>query len=811
MLNNLHHILRRITRERGFTATVLLTLALCIGANVTIYAVVDAVLVRSLPFPDPDRLVTIFNAYPGAGIDREGASVANYYNRRDSIAAFTSVSIFREGSAVIGNSGTPSLVSRDRISPEFFETLGVTLARGRSFTEDELLFANSQRTILTHEFWQSHFGGHSDILDRSLEIDGVSHQIVGVLAPEFRFGNSFAKFFVPLASAPEDRQSNQRHSKFSQKMIGRLAPNVTPATAQAQVDAFNHAQLATDPLAKIVSEANFRTYVVLLHDDTVRSIKSTLVLLQIGVFALLLIGAFNLVNLFLIRANGRLKEYAVRQALGANRSHLVREIMIETGVLTLVGGLLGLATGFGGIKLLSKLGTDQLPLGTQVVFDVRIALVALAGSLFIGLLLAVPVIWFSVRNHLAPTLHTESHGGTVSRAAQRVRYGFIIAQVALAFVLLSGASLLGVSLNNVLSTDPGFRPEQVLTARIALPGNRYPDGQRRQAFLEQLLDDLRGHPGVNNVGLTNGLPFDGSISKNATRVEGVDLTAGESIRTHYSAATMGDYWQALEIPLIEGRFLNVADNQTAQKYCVVDQAFVDRYWPDATGLGQRLAQGVQFNDNNAFTIVGVVGTIKQDDLTDTTPLGTVYLPYQFRPNSNIAITIRTVMAPAALGQSLQKLVLSLDPELPVSDIKVLQTRIEDGLVGRRSPAILSGIFAAVALILAAVGTYGVLAYAVGQRKREIGVRMALGALPRQILQQFLSIGTKLLAAGIGFGALGAWGAGIAMQRLLFDVQPLNLVVMTGTAGTLSAIVLVATLLPSHRASRVSPMEALKHD
>ena len=809
-LADLKPAIRRLTRERGFTATVLLTLALCIGANVAIFAVVDAILVRSLPFPEPDRLVHVINSYPGAGAERAGASLPNYYDRRHAIEAFSSVSVIQQGRAVIGESGPPSRVPRDRVSPEFFETLGVPLAQGRTFTEDELLHANSQRVILTHEYWQTQFAGAPDVLTRTLVVDGITHQIIGLLPPDFHFLDSSAKFFIPLASDLEDRGLDRRHSN-NQQMVARLAPGVTLGGAQAQMDAFNVGQLADEPYAELIKEANFHTRVLSLHADTVRDIKPTLVLLQVGVLALLLIGAVNLANLLLIRANGRAKEFAVRQALGAGRGHLASEITIETILLAVTGGILGLATGAAGIQLLAQLGTDQLPLGTNIVFDGRIALVAIVGSILVGLALALPVIWFSVRRNLAPVLQAETRGGTVSLAAQRVRHVFIVAQIALAFVLLSGAGLLGVSLNNVLSADPGFRPEQVLTGRIALPWKRYPEAEPRQAFLDRLLGELRSHPGVSSVGFINGLPFSGDVSDNATTIEGVERAPGESIRTHFTAAVMGDYWQSLGITLQEGRFLSDADNHGDQQVCIVDQALVDRYWPGESGLGHRLANDVEINEENAYTIVGVVGTVKQRDLTDTTPLGTVYYPYKFRPSTNMVITIRTPMAPESLGSSLQKLVLSLDPELPVDDIKVLQARIDDGLVGRRSPAVLASVFAAVALLLAAIGTYGVLAYAVGQRKREIGVRMALGALPSQVLQQFLSLGTKLLAIGVILGALGAWGTGIAMQSVLYDVQPLHLGIIATTAGLLSLVVLVATLLPSHRASRVSPMEALRND
>lgn len=802
--------LRRLGRERGFTATVLLTLALCIGANVTIFAVVDAILVRSLPFPNAERLVTMINSYPGAGAVRTAASLPNYYDRRDHIEAFESVAIRQSGSAIVGETGSPMRLARDRVSPEFFATLGVPLAIGRTFTEDEMLYANAQVLILTDEFWRSHFQADPQVVGRSLMIDGMTSVVVGVLPPGFRYLNSAARFFVPLASNLDDRGPNRRHGN-NVELIGRLKPGVSLAAAQAQIDAFNEVQLQQDPHSQLVRDAGFRTHLYSLHGDTVRTVKPVLLLLQGGVLSLLLIGAVNLFNLLLIRANGRLKEMTVRQALGATRQHLGQETLLETVILALTGGGLGLAVGALGIRLLDALGTGRLPLGTSIVFDGRIALVALIGSLLVGVVLALPVIAFSLGRGIAPGLQTESRGGTASRTAQRARHGFIIVQIGLAFALVAGAGLLGLSLRKVLATSPGFQPDSVLTASLELPWKSYPEPALRQAFLERLLGELRRLPGVIHAGYGTGVPFIGNVSDNATTVEGVQRAPGDSIRTHYTSIAMGDYWQALGIPLIEGRYLEEADNHRDQRVCVVDQAFAKRYWPGESALGRRIASDVSITDENAMTIVGVVGTVKQSDLTDSTPLGAVYQPFRLRPGSGVSVVLRTNQSPENLAPTLQKLVLSLDPQLPVDDIKLARQWIDDSLVARRSPAMLVGIFAFVALLLAAIGTYGVLAYAVNQRRREIGVRLALGAQPAQVLQHFVGLGLRLLAVGLVLGLGCALAAGAIMRGLLFDVPTFHPGVAAAAAVSLTIVVLLATLLPSQRAARVSPLEALRED
>lgn len=810
-LADFRQILRRLARERGFTLTVLLTLTLCIGANVAIYAVVDAVLVRALPYPEPGRLVTTVNAYPGAGVERAGASLPNYYDRKEIIKAFASTSIWQSGNAIIGGAGSPQRIERDRVSPEFFATLGVPLAMGRTFTDEEMFYKNSARMIITDAFWRNHFNADSEVLGKTITVDSLPVTVVGVLPPGFRYLSSKAQFFVPLASDPNDRTPDNRHSNNVQ-LIARLAPGATIAVAQEQINALNVRQLADDPFASLIKGAKFRTDVFGLHADTVRDIKPILLLLQGGVSFLLLIGGVNLVNLLLIRASGRTKELAVRQALGAGTSHIAGEVIFETVLLALTGGLLGLGAGAVGIKLLAVLGTDQLPLGSNIGFDSRLALISFGGSGLVGLALSLPIIWFSLHARLATVLQTESRGGTVSRAAQRLRHGFIVAQVALAFVLLSGAGMLGLSLQKLISTSPGFRPEQVLTGNIALPWKGYPEDEPRLAFMERLLTELRAQPGVLAVGLTSGLPMGGNVNNSATTIEGQDPATGETVRAHYMSPTAGEYWQAMGIPLIEGRFLEDADNHREQRVCVVDQDFAKRYWPGQSPLGRRICANPKFEDKKAFTIVGVVGAVKQRELAETNAQGAIYFPMKgnYTPN-NFSVVLRTAMEPAALAPMLQKIVLKLDPELPVDELKPMQAWIDESMIARRSPALLAGIFAAVALVLAAVGTYGVLAYAVNQRRREIGVRMALGALPGQVLAQFLGLGAKLLLAGIALGALGAWAAGRAMQTMLFGVGTVHLGVLAATAFVLMTVVLLATFLPSHRASQVSPLEALRED
>ncbi|MEO6994862.1 MAG: ABC transporter permease, partial [Lacunisphaera sp.] len=748
--------------------------------------------------------------YPKAGAERSSASMVNYYDRRHSIKALTSVSLVKDGSTIVGAEGTPNRVQIAQVTPEFFATLGVPLARGHMFSDAEMLYGPDQVAVLTDAFWRNHFNADPAIVGKKFLNDGLEITIVGVLPRSFDYLANKAQFYRPAAHGPDDLKPANRHNN-NYEMIARLAPGATRTEAQAQIDAFNAQQLTDDPYGDFMRNAGYHTTVSPLHADHVRDIRPILLLLQAGVLALLLIGGINLINLLLIRANGRAKEFAVRQALGASRSHLFTEVLTETLLLAVGGGLLGLLLGVFGIDLLARLGTDHLPLGATIQMDGRVALVALLGSLVVGVSLALPVVYLSLHHRLAPVLQSESRSGTVSRAAQRVRHGFIIAQISLAFVMLAGAGLLGVSLQKILSAQPGFRPDHVLTGSFSLPWKSYPDPKTRLAFIERLAAALRSAPGVSTVGFASGLPFTGADSNNAITVQGVALAPGESVRTHYTSFAFGDYWRALGIPLVAGRFLEDADNHRDQRVCVVDADFARRYWPGQSALGHRLADDVKVTPENAITIVGVVGTVKQHDLGDTGTQGAVYFPYQKYSSNEFSVILRTSLDPEALAVALRRTVLAIDPALPVDNIKTMQTLVDDSLISRRSPAVLAGAFAVVALLLAAVGTYGVLAYAVSQRRREIGVRMALGALPQQVLSHFLAMGAKLLGVGVLLGIVGSWAAGRAMQSVLFGVGAVDAGVLTATAVTMIVVVLLATFIPARRATTVDPMVALRSD
>jgi len=675
---------------------------------------------------------------------------------------------------------------------------------GRSFTEDESI-NQANVAILTDAFWRERFGADPKVLDREVRINGIPRKIVGVLSPGFRFLSSEARVFVSLKWNEEQRGPKARHSGGGgTHMIARLKPGATIAEAQAQIDAHNTTVEKDNPEAKMMAEAGFRSPVVSLHGDHVRSIRPTLLLLQGGVFFLLLIGAVNLVNLLLIRASGRAKEMAIRQSMGAGRRHVVTQVMMETVSLTSMGGVLGVIVGAWGIRLLEILGANRLPLGAHVAFDGWLASIGLLGAVVLGIAIAAPIAWFNLRSHLANALQSESRTG--------LRHGFIVAQIALAFVLLAGAALLGLSLKKVMAVSPGFQPDHVLTGEFTIPWQ--PEAKNRVELADRLLELIRQQPGVTATGAITYIPLSGDSPKSAIAPKDYVPPAGQSVQGHYTYGVIGDYFSALGIPLREGRFLTSDDSHRPERACVVDEDFARRYWPNGGALGQQVVDGGNTDPQqggrapNVSTIVGVVGAVKQTALTEPHGQGAVYLPFYIE-NSYYFVVTRTSQRPEAFADTLRKLVRAANPSMGIDSIRSMETRVSDSLIARRSPALLAGIFAGVALLLASIGTYGVLSYAVAQRTREIGIRMAVGAQREQISAQFLKIGLRLLIAGTVIGLIGAALAGRALQSVLFDVPALHPVTFVVTAGIMTLVCLVACWLPARRASRTDPMEALR--
>jgi predicted permease len=802
--------LRLVRKNPGFSAVAVLTLALCLGANLTIFAVVDSVLLRPLPFPEPDRLTFVFFTTAKAGAATGTTSITSYYDRRGNIPAFSSLALINEATTVVGETGDTRIKTIARVTPEFFSTLGVPLALGRAFTEEELTYTADRVVILTDGYWREQFNADPNVLGKSVRTDGLLREVVGVLPPTFHFLSSKAQIFLPLSSNAERRSAGARYS-FNPTMIGRLRPRATVAQAQAQIDADDAPRLAEVPLVK---GYGLHSVVAPLGAAHVASARPTLLLLQAGALLLLLIGGVNLVNLMLIRASSRAKEMAIRQSMGANRRQVISQVFTESSLLGLMGGLLGVGVGAAGVRLLMSLGVEQLTLGAAVALNGRLACLALLVAIVIGSLLALPIAWFNLREHLARSLHSESRGSTTTKATQRLRHGFIVTQIALAFVLLTGAGMIALSLKHTMEVSPGFRPDHTLTGQFILSSSKYSEESSRLSFADRLVDEAGHLPGITAFGVASGVPLTGAHGDYVFTVSASERAPDALPLNHYIFGVTGHYFEAIGLRLLAGRFFDSSDSRRDQRVCVVDEDFARYYWPHGSALGQHLFffPDTEKNSKDFMVVVGVVSAVKQKELTDQSRKGAVYLAYfSHFLFPNCYAVARTSLPPQLLGPALQKIIRGIDPELPLTDIRTMDARLSDTLVTQRSAALLTGIFAGVALLLAAIGTYGVISYAVAQRRREIAVRMALGAQRQQVFNQFLGIGARLILIGIVLGFFGAWAVGKAMASVLFGVSAINFPVLALIAAVMILVVLLAVIVPSRRAARVNPMGMLRSE
>ncbi len=831
-MNDLRFALRRLRKNPGFTTVAVLTLAICIGANLGVFAVVDAMLIRSLPLPDADRLVVIHNAFPASGLERGQATIADYFERRGEIDALQSLSIFRETTYIVGERDAARRIPGAEITPEFFQTLGVGLVKGTTFSDAELNYGRDGVAIITDQFWRDHFGSDPNVLGRTFSMDSLPIRVIGVLPGTFRYLSTKAQVYRPASHFRETRDFVSRYAPGSYtpdgrspvtrytnrarahdgQMVARLRAGRRLSEAQAQLAVVNARRLARDPSSTTLKAAAYEPWVEPLRAAHVNSAKPVVLLVQAGALILLLLGAFNLAGLLLIRASGRMKEMAVRLALGAGRGNVAREVLTETALLALAGGAAGVVLAVVSLRVALFLGADALPLGTEIFLGSRAAVLAILISIALGIGIALPILWLHLCGSTHPSLQTETRGATSNPAMHRLRHGLIVTQIAVASVLLYGAGVLGLSLKRTLDQSPGFDPAHVLTGHLVLPWRNYEAKSANAPFILALLDRLRAIPGVTHAALSSALPFtkQGSLPTGILP-EGFAPAADGEQRLHYLSSVTSDYARAMGIPLLQGRFIDAADcKRGAPKVAVIDETFARLYWPSGDAIGRRFCTDPSiFNPEFAYTVVGIVGGVKQEQLTETARLGAAYLALS--ESDNFQVIVRSSATANVTESMLQKNVHYLDPGLPLTDFKSMRTRIDDSLVIRRSPAILAVFFAGVALLLAGLGAYGVLAYAVSQRRREVGVRMALGATPSHVRRQFLCLGTRLLAVGCLIGCMCAWAAGRTMETILFGVPSFHVPTIALTVATVAIAILVASLLPALRAARISPMEALRHE
>src|SRR5579884_906356 len=813
MFQDLKFGLKLLIKEKAFTAAALLTLALCIGANTAIFTVLDAVVLRGLPFPEPDRLITMYNIYPGVGVTDYGSNgVPDYLDRRKLTNVFSEVALIGNDGYDVGAAGAPQRINGQYVTPSFFRTLRVQPVKGRVFTEDEAVQGRDKEAILSEGLWKELYASDPNVLGKDIRLSGVPYRIVGIvpdLIGALR-GADPPRLWIPFAFTPQQTSDDARHNN-SWDMIARLQPGVTVAQAQQRIDALNRANLDRFPQFKqLLINARFATRVVGMRDEMVKQIKPTLYLLQAAVFVVLLIGCVNLANLMLVRSNIRIKELAIRFSLGAGRWRIARQLMTESVVLALAGGALGVAVAFGGIQLLATLGAKDLPRGGAIAIDGRILGFTAVTAVLTGIVFGSVPLVHVLRRDLNEVFRTSERGGTAGRHALWVRSALVVCQVSLAFVLLIGAGLLSLSFARLLKVNPGFRPENVMTAEIALPETRYKDDAHKSAFITSVMERLRALPGVRAAGEGTFLPFSNHGNASVISIVGYTMAPGENPPVPAWNRIDKGYLNAMGIPLLQGRNFTAADTAQSQRVVLIDDYLARRYWPHGDAIGHQIKKGLDNNDK-PFTIVGVVGSVKTLDLGSSKAVGQVYFDYQQDVPGGIQVVVRTDGDDPQLTSAIRRAVQETDPELPIFEVKSMPQRISASLLNQRAAMVLCMVFGALALLLSAVGIYGVLAYTVTQRTREFGIRTALGAGQRDIVGMVVGNGLRLAGIGLLIGAAAAFALTRLMTAMLYDVRPADPGVFLGVAALLGAVAVFASLIPSIRALRIRPAVALRYE
>ena len=818
MLNDLRVSLRLLWKDRAFTATAALTLAVCIGANAALFSVVRGVLLKPLALPDPDRVVMAGNAYPGAGVHEPiGSAVPDYFDRLRDITAFDAQALFRQDNRSVDQGGVAARVESITATPSFFKVAGVPPQIGRTFTDQEGEVGHESVVVLSDGFWRSQFGGDRSAIGRELRIDGRPHTVVGVMPPGFRPTDEDKAMWTPMTFTAKQKSDEERHSNNA-VFIARLKPGATVQQAQSQIDALNAANLERIPqLKEVLINAGFHTVVTRLQDQMVEDIRPILYLMWGGAAFVLLIGCVNVANLVLVRSRVRLKELATRLALGAGTSRIVRQLAVEHVLLTLGSAAMGIAIGFAALRGMDAINLRDLPRAHEIRLDaVVIAYTAIAAAA-IGLILGLIPATASMSARVLGVLREEGRSATVSRGAQSLRRALVVAQVGCAFVLLIGAGLLFATFRKALAVDPGFMPAGVLTAAVSLPDARYPDAAAYRRFTDEALRRMRALATVTVSGATDSLPLGNNASASAILAEGYQAKKGESLIAPSEARVSPGYFETMRARLVAGRFFDERDTADVTKVIMIDDRLARRFWPNQNPIGRRMYKpSDEAGDLTAitaktefFTVVGVIAEMKQRSLTDgDRAVGAYYFPIAQNPQAGLTFVLRSNGDTTALGSALRREIAAIDAQLPVFEVQPMTYWTARSLANRRAPALLSMVFGFVALFLSAIGIYGVLAYLVTQRTKEIGIRVALGSTAAAVFRLVLREGLVLVGIGLVLGGIGSLLLRHTLESLLFGVSATDPRVLLLVSGVLGVVAVVACCVPARRATKIDPLVAL---
>ncbi len=817
LLQDLRFGLRLLWKDRGFTLTAVATLAVSVAGNVAIFTLVDTVLLRPLPYPAADRLVLVHNSYPKAGVDEASNSVPDYFDRRQMTDVFEEVGIFEPRGLTVGGRGDAERVLGMAATPSVLRMLGATAYRGRTLTEGDAQPGREHEVVLSYAAWARLFGGADGAIGQSLRLNGEPYTVVGVLPASFRYVEPGVALWIPAAFAPEDRADDQRHSNNWQ-MLARLRPGTTVQGAQARIDALNAHVIDIIPsIRQVLIDAGYHTVVGPWQAQLVAPVRATLYLLWGGVLFVLLIGCVNIANLSSIRSTGRLRELATRHAMGAGVGRIARQMLTEGVLLAAIGGVAGLVLARWALAGAGALGFDELPAGSAIAIDGRVALFALGLVLAVGVAIGLTPVLMVRRANLAQVFREEGRAGTASRGARLARRALVTAQVAFAMVLLCGAGLLLVSFQRVLAIDPGFEPRGILIGRLSPPASRYADDPSLRQFWARVIERVSRVPGVTVAGATSTLPLTGDVSDSVIFPEGYRPTPGQSLISPAQLRVTPGYFATMGMRPVRGRVFDARDTEQSSPVAVVDEQLARKFWPGQDPIGRRMYQP-QSNDNilatdahtRWITVVGVVRNVRLGSLVagPNDRIGAYYFAQPQDPARSMALAIRTTGDPTALAATVRRELTALDPELPFYGVRSMEAQVTESLVGRRTPMLLAVGFAGVALLLAAIGIYGALAYQVAQRAREIGIRMALGASAPAVVGMVLREGAAMVAIGLGIGIAGALALRRALDTQLYGISASDPRVLAAVAATLAAVGLVACLLPARTAAKTDPVKVL---
>ncbi|HEX4439091.1 MAG TPA: ABC transporter permease [Thermoanaerobaculia bacterium] len=796
---DLRHGIRLLARNPGFAVAALLVLALGIGANAAIFSVVNGVLLEPLPYPEPSRLVRVWHTPPPEGfpgLKTFAVSPANYLDWEAQNQVFEKMAIIGFTSLNLTGDRAPESVRAARVSGDFFAVLGSKPLLGRTLGPGDA--ENGGRVIvLGHAFWQSHFGGDPGVVGRDIRLDGEPYRVAGVMGPRERTPD-FASAWVPLVWSAKERAVRSNHNRI---VIARMKPGVSLAQAQSAMN------VVSERLAQQYPEDDkgWGAVVKPLRDDLVGDVKPLLLVLLGAVGFVLLIACANVANLMLARTLARRKEIAVRGALGASRGRLLAQLLTESLVLSLAGGALGLVLASLGVDAIVALLAGQLPGSAEVHLSVPVLLFTLSLSILTGVLSGIAPAWGATRPDIARSLRLGSSRGG-SEAGGRTRGLLVVSEVALSLVLLIGAGLLIRSLWLLQRVDPGFDPKNLSRMAIDLPESKYGDPQRRAAFFHALLDKARAVPGVEAAALVSDLPLTGT-SNWPVAFEGRPTPPVSQQPNVVTAIVAGDYFRTMRIPILSGRAFSTSDGPDAPGAVVISQSMAQRFWPGEDPIGKRFT--TYFASDKPRQVVGIVGDVKLHGLDVREPVPAMYLPLEQVPTSEMELAIRS-RVPNVLTAAIAA-VRALDPDQPILESGTVEQLLRDSLSRQRFAMLLLGGFAALAILLAAVGIYSVLAYGVRRRRREIGIRMALGAQTGAVLRMIVLQGMRTALVGVAIGLTAALALGRVLASLLYGVRASDPATFAAVAALLCAVALAASLLPAMRAARIDPIRTLRDE